>query len=220
MKVFALDADEWSVAEKNGLTKDLCEATLQKTVRKASTLLPTLSTNLNVLIRANVEGAVADIAVGGFTYDSELVMISFDESLPFGKPSLIKHLHSTLLHETNHAARFAWIAKEKKYEKSLVDWAIWEGLATVFERDYGKTVPKWAKYKDEATMRLWLIDLQQADKNKDAWEEWAFKRKDGRHWLAYRVGTWIIDRAINNSSKTVVDLTITPAKEILRLANI
>ncbi len=220
MRIVSLEAQEWSTAQGNGLSQTECEHVVAKAAKKATEFLPTLSPHLNILIRAHAENAVPDIAVGGRTYDSELILLSFDQSLPFGKDSLLGQLTSTTYHEANHAARFAWIAKAKLFEKSLLDWAIWEGLATVCERDYGKTIPLWSEYGDDKTMHQWLADLKNADKKDDAWGTWAFKREDGRNWLAYKVGTWIVDRAITNSKQTVGELTTIPAQKILKLADI
>lgn len=220
MQVILLESEEWTIAEQNGLTKALCKTAVAEAVTKAGKLLPTLSPYLNILIRPHAEKTVPDFAVGGETYDSELILLSFDQSLPHGKKALIKQLKATTFHEANHAARFAWIAKTNIFEKTLVEWAVWEGLATVCERDFGKTAPNYGNYHDDKTMLVWLNDLKAADKRKDEWAKWAKKRKDGRDWLAYRVGTWIVDKAMANTGKTISELTCTPAVKIIEFSGV
>ena len=220
MKVFALEAQEWKVAERNGLSKSVCKEVVNETLEKSKKLMPLLSPYVNVLLRAHSEKAVPEIAVGGETYDSELILLSFDESAPHGKKSLLEQLKATTYHEANHAARFAWIAKAKIYEQTLITGAIWEGLATVCERDYGKTQPEWGKYNDDESMLKWFQELISADERKEQWSKWAFKREDGRHWLAYKVGTWIIDKVIENTDHTVSELTGMPSGKILKLAGL
>jgi uncharacterized protein YjaZ len=92
-----------------------------------------------------------------------------------------------------------------------------KGLATVFERDYCGSDQPYAKYpKDVAS---WLQEI--IEKQDDiSWEEYKFDHPDGRHWIAYKVGTYLIDEAMKNSGKTVIELTKMGNDEILALAGI
>lgn len=72
-------------------------------------------------------------------------------------------------------------------------------------------------YEDDATMQAWLQEIGAA---KDDWSKrdaLFFDHPGGRRWIAYKTGTWIIDRALRNSDKTIIELTTLPADDIMKL---
>lgn len=66
-------------------------------------------------------------------------------------------------------------------------------------------------------MRQWLIDLRTAkDPNNP---KWYGDHPDGRKNIAYKVGAWIVDRAIEKSGKSIIELTRMNYKDIIALAD-
>jgi len=105
-----------------------------------------------------------------------------------------------------------------RWHKDFLDSCIMEGLATVFERDYAKVDPLWGRY-DPAETADWLTEIQAADNALDFYE-YMFKHPDGRRWIGYKVGCYIVDAAKQNSKKSVLELTRLECSEILGLAEI
>jgi len=220
MKIVALDSGQWDEAAKNNLSKAEVVKIVKDSSAKAAELLPTLSQHTNIVVRQNRNNCLKETGDHGFAYDSELLIVQFDPRLPYGKETFIKNFSNTVLHECNHAARYAWLFSQRVFEPTIMYAGIHEGLATAFERDYGSADPLYGEYKDDTTMRKWLRELRQADKNGESWKEWGFTRKDGRRWVGYKVGTWIVDRAKEKSNKNVIELTTILSKDILKLAEL
>jgi len=220
MKIIGLDSGQWEEAEKKGFSQAEVEGVVKAAYNRASKLLPTLSTNLNIVIRPNKNNYIKETGDNGYTYDSELVIIEFSPTLPYGKEDLIKNMENAVFHECNHAARYRWLYSQGVFEPSIVDAGIHEGLATVFAGQYANGISPWGKYEDDETMNKWLEELRQADKNGEHWKDWGFDRADGRKWVGYKTGTWIVDKAIQNSGKSVIDLTSILSKDITELASL
>lgn len=218
MKVISLDSGQWDEAEKNGFSQVEVEDVVRAAFSKASSLLPTLSKHLNIVIRPNRDDCIKETGDNGYAYDSELVIIEFSPTLPYGKEDLIQNVENTVLHECNHAARYNWLYSQGIFEPSIIDAGIHEGLATVFAGEYANGISPWGKYEDDQTMLRWLEELRQADTNGDSWKDWAFDREDGRKWVGYKTGTWIVEKAIQKSGKSVIDLTSILSKDVLELA--
>lgn len=45
-----------------------------------------------------------------------------------------------------------------------------------------------------------------------------FRHPDGRRWIAYKVGTYLVDRAVRASGKTPAELVVTSTRELVELA--
>ena len=46
-----------------------------------------------------------------------------------------------------------------------------------------------------------------------------FQHPDGRRWIGYRAGTYLVDCAMRASGQTAAELAVTPTDEILALAS-
>ncbi|MEJ0073784.1 MAG: DUF2268 domain-containing putative Zn-dependent protease [Candidatus Saccharibacteria bacterium] len=156
-------------------------------------------------------GVIPEYGTGALTHDTEFIEIHFDAAVPHGRERVLKSLYETPFHEGNHAARWNSVAYDERFIASVT----FEGLATVFEREYAHYQPLYGKYEDDDTMREWFAELEQAD-----WDERAvlfFGNPDGRRWIGYKTGAWLIDKAMKNSGKSVIELTGLPHDEIVSL---
>lgn len=216
MKVYAFDAADWSIAERHGITRELAVLAVEQGLGTTKALLPTLSDHLNVVIRPNETGIIPEYGTGARTHDAEFIEIWFDKNVPHGAKKTLESLRQTVFHETNHAARWSSIPEDYR----LIEGAIFEGLATVFEREYAGYKPLYGAYEDDATMHEWLHEIQAAKEDWGQRDALFFDHPDGRRWIAYKSGTWIIDHAIKNSGKSIVELTVLPADNIMHLAGI
>jgi uncharacterized protein YjaZ len=120
-------------------------------------------------------------------------------------------LRPTFFHEAHHLARRRLGARGEH----LIDWVVFEGLATAFERDATANSPPWGGY-DESDVTSWIGDLLAEQPNASR-DKWVMGYKGQRH-VGYLVGTYIADRAIRASGQSAADLAGTAASEVLRLA--
>lgn len=211
MNIVALESAHWPSDE---LKSRIIDA-IQKSARDAELVLPHNTTNVNIIVQPNTVGCISETGCGGRTFDSEFIKIVFDPALPYGVESLLVNLRATVFHEYNHAVRYANI----DYDDSFLNHAVIEGLATVFERDFSDTQkPLWGKYENYETMQAWLKEVQGMTFTQQQFDEYTFSHPDGRRWIAYKLGTWIVDEAIKRSNKSVQELTVLPYTEIVKMA--
>lgn len=216
MKVYAFDSVDWAAAAEHGMTKELALSSIEDGLRTTKILLPTLSAHLNIVVRPYFTSIIPEYGTGARTHDSVFIEIWFDKSIPHGVEKTLESLRQTVFHESNHAARWNSIPEDYR----LIESAIFEGLATVFEREHAGYKPLYGEYNDDKTMQKWLHEIQKA---KDDWnqrEALFFDNPDGRRWVGYKTGAWLIDRAMKNSGKSVIELTTLSADDILEMAKI
>lgn len=106
----------------------------------------------------------------------------------------------------------------KPPRQSFMDAPVAEGLASVFERDEAHREPPWAAYPSPEIITLgWVRELLGLPPSAD-YRAWMFLHADGRRWIGYRAGTFIVDRAIAASHLNATDLVRIPTSEILSMA--
>ena len=94
---------------------------------------------------------------------------------------------------------------------------MFEGLATVFERGAGWS-PPYGQYPEDE-IEAWADELfaQPVD---HTFNQWKFQHPDGRRWISYRVGTWVVDQAVTRSGRSAADLVWEPTRAIVELAGL
>ena len=96
---------------------------------------------------------------------------------------------------------------------SMVEAAVSEGMATVFAREYAGDHAPWGNYPDDVAS--WVEELEGAPVSE--YQQWMFQHPDGRRWIGYRTGTYLVDRATEATGRTSIDLVRTPATEVIAL---
>ena len=119
-----------------------------------------------------------------------------------------RELRATLLHEFHHLVRGC--CGDAQFT-SFMDHVITEGMATVFERDVAGVDPPWGKYPDEVAD--WVTELM-ALPTYPPRGQWMSRHPDGRRWIGFKVGTYLVDQAIRASGKSAAELASTPTDEI------
>ena len=119
-------------------------------------------------------------------------------------------LRATLFHEWYHLVRESHFAPTR-----LVERAVNEGLATAFERDHGGATTPWGAYPDEVV--TWTREFLSLPPDAPS-GEWMSKHPDGRRWIGYKVGTYLADRAVKASGRTLAELATVPTEKILEWA--
>ncbi len=189
-------------------------AEIRKAYKEAAKLLPFGSRYVNFFVQPRTYGLIESTGDNAHTYNSEFIELAFDPTRDKkGMETIVSGVRYGVYHEMNHAARF----NISIYHVTFLDTCIMEGLATVFTRDYAGEKALWAKYPKN--VEDWMREI--IDKNDlFAWQHYSFKHPDGRQWIAYKVGTYIIDQAMKRSGKSVIELTQIECAEILKLAKI
>ena len=100
------------------------------------------------------------------------------------------------------------------YGRSLADHMINSGLETVFARDFAGTTYPWTTYPPEVAD--WVAELLALPAGEH--HPWMVRHPDGRRWIGIKAGTYLVDRAVQVSGKSVVDLVSTPTAEIIEMA--
>jgi hypothetical protein len=122
-----------------------------------------------------------------------------------------RQLRSTLLHELHHLAR----ASKTTSSGSIMDRVITEGLATAFERDFGDAPTPWGTYPPEVAD--WLKELIALPPNASR-TAWMSRHPDGRRWIGYKAGTYLVDQAMRASGKSSSELVSVSTDDVLSMA--
>jgi len=178
-------------------------------------ILPHLPQNLEIYFDHQwyLEGQ----GIGGFAYSPTIMTIQFDELFPDKKLQL-KYLRETVFHEAYHIAQ-GYTGTMPKI--SALEEAIYEGAATVFEREKAESEPSYGLYGSDLEMKLLLRQVKTLPQDYDLqkWKYYDPKTKQG--WTIYKVGTYIIDQALTlHPEKTIVDLNRMTATEILNISGL
>lgn len=194
MNVITLDSKHWAKAEKNGAKRDIIAETIQTAANAAMDILPNVPPHVNIVVApVGASEVIPETGDAGVTYSDEYVSIVFDYAMPYELERLRESLHSMVYHELVHAVTFS----HDPWQSGMLFGAITEGLATVFERDYSNgQVPLWSKYEDDETMKAWWTELKELPETGEKNNEYFVNHSDGRKWIVYKTGTWIVDRMV------------------------
>jgi uncharacterized protein YjaZ len=192
------------------------EAKILRAAAAAGKLLPKAPKDITFLVQAFNPNwdVIPEYGSGAYTKHERLILLSIDPGLPYGEEKQLEYVRYAVFHEMNHASRF----NQGLYHPEFLDRCIFEGLATVFERDKAGAEPLYGEY-DAEECRVWLEEIE-AEFSDDMNYEYMFQHKDGRKWIGYKVGTWIVDEALKHSKKNIMQLTELDCTEIRGLAKV
>lgn len=216
MKVHILESTKWprDDVELQGQIRLVAELAH----KDARAIINAIPETINIVIEPNARFTDKDVVVGGYAHSAELISLNFDPDLPYGRQKLLAELRGAAMHELNHAAHFSFFPDD---DSPLIEEAVFEGLATVFERDYaGGEQPGFAKYEDEATMRDWLDEILLAQEQGGKREDLKYMHPDGRRWVLYKTGCWVVDAAMRESGKSIVELMPLPLGDTFALSKL
>lgn len=209
-QIISLESSEWQEAESHGASRGVLHAAVASAMGEVSDI-SALPDHLSVTIRPSSYGIIPETGANGYTVDTELIMLTFDPKVPHGLENLKKALRETTFHELNHVHRWMGIA----YDDHILNSVVFEGLATVFEMEYARATPLYGAYQGEP-VEEWLAEL--AGKTHADYEQYFFDHPDGRRWIGYKVGTWLVREAMRRSGKGVVELTRMAWRDIIKAA--
>jgi len=196
---------ELSAADRAALQAIADEAMLG--VRR---LLPAAPASLELRLGtgANVIPETGETAT---TLPPDIVVVTVDPGHEGGAMGvLVGNLKAIVFHETHHLVRDRQIPRRR-----LVDAVVSEGMASVFERDFAGTVPPWTDYPEDVAD--WAEELFALPADVDR-RPWLVEHPDGRRWIGYRVGTYLVERAMRSTGKSSAQLVTTPTDRIVARA--
>ena len=177
------------------------------------TLLPTLPDSLT--IELDNQWLIPDEATGGLAVARDKVALAFDPEFKGDRAQQFHKLRGSYFHECFHVVQ-GFVGDDAEDGMAALDNGIYEGAATVFEREHAGTSPGWGEYGDRATMLTWLAEVQALPANYD-WQKWKFyDPATDRRWILYRVGTFVVDEALRYTGSDIATLAPLSADEIFK----
>lgn len=213
MKVLLADSPYWKELSEE-FHKNYIKG-VKSAHKKAAKLLPFGYDHISFFVQPRTQRLIKITHDNGCTYNSSLIELAFDPEYARKHPAqIVKQVNAMVFHEMNHAARLHL----RIWHKSFLDSCVLEGLATVFAREYAGYDAPWGEYS-EPEAKEWLKEIKKAGKGIQ-FDEYMYTHPDGRKWIGYKCGTYIIDQANKNSGKSIIELTQMECKDILGLAKV
>jgi len=181
-------------------------------------LLPNLPDSIKVIVES-VDWNL-DI-VNGVTGRTEtnyppLVLIQISNNFREGViDSLYQGIRSTIFHEFHHLSR-GWAIQDNKFGPGISNAMVNEGLAVAFTEIYTGNINDVNSYTEEAHNWVNEILLLPPDAS---YAQWVMgEHPDGRTYIGYRTGNFLARRAMNNSGKSILELSNLLPNELIELA--
>jgi uncharacterized protein YjaZ len=198
------------------------EKTIEAAYIEVRKLLPELPKDLKIWL--DNRHLIPETGCGGYAYASDIMNISFDLGFKDRKAQS-EHVRATIFHEGFHLVQGLTEEHPKVTPRNLLDFAIYEGCATVFEREYANSHPLWGDYHQHTSdlLERWQRGLHEIKRGeyRGDWsihDKWAFyDEESGERWRLYKTGTWLVDEALKKSGLDIIDLRLKNADEIIHM---
>ena len=181
-------------------------------------LLPILPDSIKVIVAA-VDWDL-DI-VSGVTGRTEtnsppLVLVQISHNYQGGViDSVYQGIKSTIFHELHHLSR-GWAIQDNKFSYGIPNAMVNEGLAVAFTEIYTGNINEVNAYTDEADN--WVKEILALPLDA-SYSDWVMgEHPDGRTYIGYRTGNFLVRKAIIKSRKTILELSDLMPNEIIKLA--
>lgn len=186
-------------------------------VAEVREVLPEVPRSVTLVVSSG-EGVIPETGELGMAPEPGRVTWTVDASRSEGVIAIARaRLRSTLFHELHHLAR-GYVVRGGAPRTSFMDAVVSEGMATAFERDFAGARPPWAEYP--ADVSAWVEELLALPMSAFAsYSKWMLEHPDGRRWIGYRAGTYIVDQAMSTSGLSSADLVLTPTARVLALSS-
>ena len=159
--------------------------------------------------------------VGGVTGRTEtnappLVMVQISSGYKEGIiDSVNSGLKATIFHEFHHLAR-GWAIQDNKFSYGIPNAMVNEGLAVAFTEIYTGNINEVNAYNDQADD--WVREILALPLDA-SYSDWVMgEHPDGRTYIGYRTGNFLVRKAMTNSGKGILGLSELMPNEIIKLA--
>lgn len=165
-------------------------------------------------------GILEDTGIGGYAYSSDIITISLDPDFD-DKGKQEANIRPTVFHESFHLSQ-RFTGEVGPF--SAIDNALYEGMATVFEREYAGVFEPYGDYRQisEEKLKQWTDKLRELSAevfaDEEVYSKWKFYHPElNERWIAYRTGTWIVDKVLRKKGLTILDLRTKKAADVLSM---
>ena len=214
VKIIFEDSEAYAFTDAE---KKLIVETAESADREIRSLLPDLTKDLTlkvlpVAFDLDIVGGITGRASTPHEVTAEISYVYKDGVSAAIKRTLAAHMH----HEFHHVWR-GWTLTENEFEKGIPIAAVNEGLADVFSRTYTGFSLEIGSPSDDLDAWAQEILALPVDAN---YNKWMNIHDDGRIAIGYRVGSHIVEQAMENSGMNILALSELPPNEILALSGV
>lgn len=211
--VFQEDSLKFTESQKIFISKVISKS--EEEVRK---LLPNLPDSIKVIVE-NVDwnlDIVSGVTGRTETNNPPLVLVQISNNYKGGViDSVYQGIKSTIFHELHHLSR-GWAIQDNKFSYGIPNAMVNEGLAVVFTEVYTGNINEVNAFTDEADN--WVKEILALPLDA-SYSDWVMgEHPDGRTYIGYRTGNFLVRRAMNNSGKSILELSELMPNEIIKLA--
>lgn len=182
------------------------ESDLRAYYKEVRAILPNLPNDIDIYFKS--DGIIQGMSTGGFAYSPKIISIAISPNAT-NLEDIRSELKSMIFHEAYHIAH-NFTGETGPF--SLVEIAIQEGAATLFEQKYtnSKSSKLYGDYKLHSitSLKKWLEQIKKV-KNFNKMSEKNYNsiafydKADNIRWKLYKTGTWLVSEYI---SKNNVDI--------------
>ena len=150
------------------------------------------------------------------TNSPPLVLVQISHNYKGGViDSVYQGIKSTIFHEFHHLSR-GWAIQDNKFSYGIPNAMVNEGLAVAFTEIYTGNINEVNAYTDEADN--WVKEILALPLDA-SYSDWVMgEHPDGRTYIGYRTGNFMVRRAMNNSGQSILELSNLMPNEIIKLA--
>lgn len=178
---------------------------------QVASLLSGLPERVTIRVEAG-QRVIPETGEGGSAHPPDVVYWTVDPRRGESVQAIAsRRLRGTLFHEFCHLARERAVPSDHR----LIDDVVAEGLATAFERTHAGAHAPWGDYPPEVAEWVEQLAGLGPDASRD---HWMFRHPDGRRWIGYKVGTYLVDVAQRQSRRPLAELVTVRTDDLLRLA--
>ena len=201
-----------------GPQKDFIREVIIDSETEVRNLLPILPDSIKVIVES--VGWDLDI-VGGVTGRTEtntppVVLVQISNNYQEGIiDSVYSGLKATIFHEFHHLTR-GWAIQDNKFSYGIPNAMVNEGLAVAFTEIYTGNINEVNAFTDEADN--WVREILELPLDAN-YSDWVMgEHPDGRTYIGYRTGNFLIRKAMTKSGKNILELSELMPDEIIKLA--
>lgn len=201
---------------QNESVEKMFEASISEYYDQVCKILPNLPETMKIYF--SDYGIIPERGVGGYAYSHDIITVSIDPNFK-NKKKQLKDIRPTIFHEAFHLYQ-NYTGESGSF--SAVENAVYEGMATVFEREFCGIWQPYGDYRKTSgdNLKLWFKDLLEMglEDFQNNYSDWKFYHpKLKERWIVYKVGTWVIDQVIETKNLTILDLSEKSAVDVLKL---
>lgn len=201
---------QFSDANK-ALIAELTDSTIIKMKKLMPELVPVMKINMKLMDR---DLAIVNHVTGRADYTDE-IEVSISTQNKDGISAAIEAGYvKTLVHELHHTVR-GWVIHGNAFGPGIAIAAANEGLADTFAKIH--TGSDMHSLSNDVDFDAWTNEILALAKDAN-YGEWMFLHPDGRIAVGYRAGAYLIEKAMENSGKDILELSKYSVKELYRLA--